>query len=324
MTNRERMYSRLLMVYPRWYRERRGQEINSTLLEVAAAGGRFSWLEAAAIAVHGLRVRLGIGYERFAGDVLSLAALPGLMMGAGLALTLGIFGDWLPHTTILASHPAPLALQFGPFWTIGPVLYAVWVAGATLAAVTPRYQQAVAWVCLVATLATRLFGGLARPPTAPLLLLGLLGVPAALAPRATRSRRQLAISVLSGVTVMAFITVSVAYVSFSGGYFFQPLYWNWGGVAVRELFPYMTGVALCLAVGMLFLGHRRGAAALALLMGPWLLESSLGLRPAVIQWYGPSALSIVSAVVGSAVAVLLVTCWVVDVRRSRNPLTEPS
>jgi hypothetical protein len=317
------MYSRLLMVYPRWYRERRGEEINSTLLEVAAAGGRFSWLEAAAIAVHGLRVRLGIGYERLAGDVLALAALPGLMMGAGLALTLGIFGDWLPHTTILASHPAPIALQFGPFWTMGPALYAVWVAGAIWAAVTPRYEQAVAWVCLLATLGTRLFGGLARPPTAPLLLLGLLGVPAALAPRANRSRRQLAIAVLSGVTVMAFITVTVAYVSFSGGYLFQPLYWNWGGVAVRE-FPYMTGMALFLAVGMLFLGHRRGAAALALLMGPWLLESSLGLRPALIQWYGSSAFSIVSAVGGSAVAGLLVTCWVVDVRRSRNPLTEPS
>jgi hypothetical protein len=323
MTNRERMYSRLLMVYPRWYRERRGEEINSTLLEVAAAGGRISWLEAATIAVHGLRVRLSIDDGRFAGDVLALAALPGLMMGAGLALTLGIFGDWLPHTTILAPHPAPIALQFGQFWTMGPALYAVWVAGATWAAVTPRYEQAVAWVCLAATVATRLFGGLARPPAAPLLLLGLLGVPAALAPRAPRSRRQLAIAVLSGVTVAAFITVCVAYVSFAGGYWFQPLYWNWGGVVVRE-FPYMTGVALLLAVGMLFLGYRRGAAALTLSMSPWLLESSLGLRPAAIHWYGPSALSMVSAAVGSAVAVLLVTCWVVDVRKSRNPVTEPT
>jgi hypothetical protein len=122
---------------------------------------------------------------------------------------------------------------------------------------------------------------------------------------------------------MAFITVTVAHVSFSGGYIFQPLYWNWGGIAVRE-FPYMTGVALFLAVGVLFLGDRRGAAALALLTGPWLLESSFGLHPAVIHWDGPSALSIVSAAVGSAVAVLLVTCWMVDVRKGRNPLTEPS
>ena len=323
MTNLERMYSRLLTVYPRWYRERRGEEINSTLLEVAAAGGRFSWMEVAAIAVHGLRVRLGIGYERFAGDVLALAALPGLMMGAGLALTLGIFGDWLPHTTILASHPAPIGLQFGPFWTIGPVLYVVWVAGAAIAAFRPRYEHAVAWVCLVATLATRLFGGLARPPSAPLLLLALLGVPAALAPRTTRPRRQLAISLLSGVTVMVFIPVSDANAPFSGAYFFHPLYWNWGGVAVTE-FPYLTGAALFLAVGMLFLGHRRGAGALGLLMGPWLLQSSLGLRPPVLEWYGSSALPIVSAAAGSAVAVLLVTCWAVDVRKSRNPLTEPS
>jgi hypothetical protein len=316
------MYSRLLVVYPRWYRERRGEEINSTLLEVAASGVRFSWLEAAPIAVHGLRMRLGIADKRFAGDVLALAALPGLMMGAGLALTVGIFGDWLPHTTILAPHPAPIALQFGPFWTMGPALYAVWVGGATWAAVTPRYEQAVAWVCLLATLATWLFGGLARPPTGPLLLLGLLGVPAALAPRAPRSRRQLGIAVLSGVTVMAFITVCVARVSFSASYWFQPLYWNWGGVAVRE-FPYMTGAALFFAVGMLCLGHRRGAAALALLMGPWLLESSLGLRPIAIQWYGSQALSIVSAAVGSGIAILLIVCWVADMRRSGSPLPEP-
>jgi hypothetical protein len=56
----EQKYAYLLGFYPRSYRDRRGAE----MLSVLAEGGRPSWRERGALAVNGLRVRLGGNADR--------------------------------------------------------------------------------------------------------------------------------------------------------------------------------------------------------------------------------------------------------------------
>jgi hypothetical protein len=95
MTAIERHCRWLLVVYPRWYREERADEIVDTLLE--AAGPNRSWpssKDARALILAGLRVRAGLQQRLTAGanvkQALLLAAV--LLLAEYSASDLGIVG----------------------------------------------------------------------------------------------------------------------------------------------------------------------------------------------------------------------------------------
>lgn len=83
----ERAYRRLLLAYPRWYRERRGTEILTTLLDAARPGQRRPHAkDAINLIAGGLRCRLTPPSWRTGLVALSVAALFGLeLSGAALA-----------------------------------------------------------------------------------------------------------------------------------------------------------------------------------------------------------------------------------------------
>lgn len=87
--DRERRYRRLLRVYPRWYRESRGEEMVTTLLDVAEARGSASAWENLTIFLRGLRLRL------VAGSVSSgCAAAAAAVLMSVLGATAGAVTGW--------------------------------------------------------------------------------------------------------------------------------------------------------------------------------------------------------------------------------------
>lgn len=124
---------RLLRFYPRAYRDQRGEEIVATLHEAAEARvPRVALSDQISVAQYGLRVRLGLTSETMFGKALDIAAIPGLVMGAFFGLYLLISGD-LPVVSSKFFYP-----QFGPFLTVGPLFYLVWVLGVV---VVPEWPQ---------------------------------------------------------------------------------------------------------------------------------------------------------------------------------------
>ena len=90
-------FTQLLRAYPKAYRDRRGDEIASTLLEDASDNGTYESIRVGIdIVAHGLRLRAGIASDQLAGRVLVAAALPGMMTAAAAAAIMPMFGQVFP------------------------------------------------------------------------------------------------------------------------------------------------------------------------------------------------------------------------------------
>lgn len=152
MTAIERHCRWLLVVYPRWYREERADEIVDTLLE--AAGPNRSWpssKDARALILAGLRVRAGMQQRLTAGanvkQALLLAAV--LLLAEYSASDLGIVGGewgrifpsmlfaWLNLVLGLATLAVMVGAWFGP----GRIVAAAAIATACLWAYQPSDNQ---------------------------------------------------------------------------------------------------------------------------------------------------------------------------------------
>jgi hypothetical protein len=187
MTDPERRIQRLLRLYPAAYRAQRGEEIIATVLDAGDARGRVSRRDLVDVAAHGIQMRLGLTPDRFGGRVMDEAALPGLAMGAALSVFLFIWGDWLP----LADTPWQLG-RFGPFLTVGPAIYLVWLVATATALLRPQWRRAAATLCVATALVMWPVGKelFASPNFWQLLLLVGLGLPAVVAPSTEFSRRR--------------------------------------------------------------------------------------------------------------------------------------
>ena len=96
MSERDEHFARLLLIYPKAYREERGEEILGTLLDASPSHKWYPALrDVLDVTLHGLQMRLGLTADRFVGRVLGLAAMPGLVIAAVLSIFLSIFGEWL-------------------------------------------------------------------------------------------------------------------------------------------------------------------------------------------------------------------------------------
>jgi hypothetical protein len=203
MTTLERRYGSLLATYPAAYRRQRRAEMVGTLMESARPGQRWpSVADAVDLLAGGVRHRLG------------LSSVPGLAAGlaiAGpiaLALAAGIGGLYL--TAELRAEPweVPVGYRgFGPFPTIGVVVYAAWIlAGlgrAALGRLTSRWLIGVALALTVLVVPLAAATGRTRPSLPLLAPLFLFGLVALLASREALTRRQRRVALVLPVAAAA-------------------------------------------------------------------------------------------------------------------------
>ncbi|MET7394857.1 hypothetical protein ABZS66_15345 [Dactylosporangium sp. NPDC005572] len=185
----ERRYRALLRAYPAAYRAERGDEIVDTYLDLAAPGRRWpSPADVADLVRGGVRQHL-----RAAGATGLPSALP---IAATIALALNtvmaVFWFAFVESTRVTVHgtdsitPSP-GYGFGPFASLGVVVWGCWAAAA-VAALAGRARALVA-LALAATVLVAPVSAvldLFRPPAMLLLPMIALGVVALAVPRRPR------------------------------------------------------------------------------------------------------------------------------------------
>ena len=258
-------YSWALKAYPRRYRSTRGEELLSTALDASDSTRRGYFRDIADIILHGMHQRLGIGADRFAGQALDLAALPGLMIGAALAIVMGVFGEWLPITT----H-APLRLTVGPFWTDGPVVYGIWILSAAGALWRPKYQRLFAGLAAAATIGAAFVGKafFAAPNLWQMGLLAAFTIPALVAPSTfghhARSRiGPLAIGVLA-LVLLCWMRLTLTPPPFH----WSPSFYWWGTWRIAQYVGYVGALALAVMCVLVVKQRLSLAGAVAVLVLP--------------------------------------------------------
>lgn len=276
MTDLERRYRRLLRVYPRWYRQRRGEEMLSTLMDGSFSGQqRPRAVEACGLIVRGSAMRLDLGEEGALGALAAHAASPLLASAAVLSLVALVFGElgtvhqWMPQGRI------------GPFLTVGWVAYVAWIGAAAVdLATASRWQRPAVAVAVAVTVAMLPLGDAAsagRPPLFVLATLTVLGVPALVRPGWAHARP--ARGVLTGV-VATVLLLTGAGISAALG---QPHGWPFGvegfgfyqvWLGVVAAWAPVIALATAAAAGVLARARRSEAAAtLVLWLVPWLVLS---------------------------------------------------
>jgi hypothetical protein len=274
MSNQERLFTVLLRSYPRAYRECRGEEILDTLLEASRSRrGRGKVRDALDIVGHGLRLRFGLTSDRFAGQVLASAALPGLLMASAVAAALFISGNWfvLLHASLVHHWVQP--------WMAPGLLFMVWALAGLAALVFPSLQRWFALLCVLSTLATVALltplGFGVRSPTPVFLVLFLpLALPSWLAPGDARPRYARSLGALAGLLTFGLLGALAGSLLPSTWRGWVNLY---VGLSLRSsgYMPYVAGIGTVAIVGLMVWHKRTAAGAVALLLAPWLVLASL-------------------------------------------------
>jgi len=257
--------SKLLRFYPKAYREERGEEIVATLQEAAEARvPRVSLSDQISVALYGVRVRLGLTSETMFGKALDIAAIPGLVMGAFFGVYLLISGD-LPVVSSRFFYP-----HFGPFLTVGPLLYLVWILGVVVVFEWPQYRRRVAGVCMTLTIVGELLAKLVHrnPNIWEIAILVSLGLPSLLAPDVYVTRRRIIPSLCVGLVTFATLFF-VTNTRVNPG-FFNSFYWSGTYEIVRRQ-PYVDLLLLALFAVLWFTKRREVASATLILSSPWIV-----------------------------------------------------
>jgi hypothetical protein len=303
---RERWFALALRAYPRAYRAERGNEVMTTLVESTETA---SWWSVGAdgldLIVQGMRVRMALGPDRYAGRVLMLAALPGFVMAAAYAVVQLAFGEVAPT----------LPTHFGPFQTVGAAVYFVWILGALGALVKPRYQQRLAAICILASAVSVPVGDafFARPLLRVLVVLVGLGLPSLLAPSADlRSSRSRTVAAGAGIiTLSLLIPLAASGESTRFPVPFSPMEM----FRLDHYLPYVAAAGAAAARALVIVRRTDLLGAGALVFAPWFVAG------AVSPYYGGPRWSNngFDALVLCIVAVWLGTTWVRDLCTPQLP-----
>ena len=214
----EASYRRLLRVYPRSWREERGEELLAVLLEWAPDHQlRPSVGDALNLVANGLRARLASVIGWIPREVKERTGILSLGSGAALSAYCLLFGEYVEPD--LRGHAI---LSLGPVYSAGSLLYAVWLAASVLVVTgVVRNLRRVATVLLSLTVslaAVHLVSpGLVTMP--PLYLMALFAGLSALgvgAPRVATHRDRAAWGVVA-TTLGWGISAMSAGVPLSGG-----------------------------------------------------------------------------------------------------------
>ncbi len=289
---------KLLSFYPKAYREERGEEIVSTLQEAAEARvPRASLSDQISVALYGVRVRLGLTSETMFGKALDIAAIPGLVMGAFFGVYLLISGD-LPVVSSRFFYP-----HFGPFLTVGPLFYLVWILGVAAVLEWPQYRRRIAGVCMTLTIVGELLAKLAHrnPNIWEIAILVSLGLPSLLAPDVYVTRRRVMPSLIVGLATFAtlfFVTNSRVNPGF-----FNSFYWSGTYEIVRRQ-PYVDVLLLALFAVLWITKRREVASAALILSSPWIIVGvAYPMSLQYLQVDTLNAIALIAWVVGMALIV---------------------
>lgn len=268
MSGEHARFESLLKFYPASYRKERGDEIIATLQEAEEVSGITASIgDRLSIATHGLQVRLGLTTETTLGKALDLAATPGLVMGALLGTYLFIWGD-LPVMSARFFHPT-----FGPFLSIGPLFYVVWILGVGAVFEWPQFRRRIASICMVVTITGEIIAKAVHrnPNMWEIALLVSLGLPSVLAPVGLATRRRvwqsLAVA-LGAVVTFALISPPVQVGSF------ESVYWN-GMYRLSLHMPFVDVLVMAIVVTLQIRHQKEIAAAALILSGPWVAVAAL-------------------------------------------------
>jgi len=290
---------KLLGFYPKAYREERGEEIVATLQEAAEARvPRVALSDQISVALYGVRVRLGLTSETMFGKALDIAAIPGLVMGAFFGVYLLISGD-LPVVSSRFFYP-----HFGPFLTVGPLFYLVWILGVVVVFEWPQYRRRIAGVCMTLTIVGELLAKLAHrnPNIWDIAILVSLGLPSLLAPDVYVTRRRVIPSVSVGVATFA--TLFFETNSRVNPGFFNSFYWS-GTYEIARRQPYVDVFLLAL-FAVLWISKRREVASAALILSsPWIIVGVA--YPMSLQYLRVDTLNVIALIAWVVGMVLIVT-----------------
>jgi hypothetical protein len=289
----------LLKFYPKAYRQERGEEIVATLQEAAEARvPRFSASDQLSVVWHGLRVRLGLTTETMFGKALDLAAIPDLVTGAFFGLYLIISGD-LPVVSSRFFYP-----RFGPFLTVGPLLYLVWIIGVGAVFEWPQFRRRIAAICMALTLSGEIAAKVIHrnPNMWEIAILLSLGLPSLLAPTVSVTRRRLLLSLAVGFCSVAILFFTTRPLNSRG--FFNSFYWSGTYEIVRRL-PYVDLLLIALFMTLWFAKRREIASAMVILSSPWIVVGVV--YPLTLPYLQINALNVVALVIWSIAIVSMVT-----------------
>jgi hypothetical protein len=232
------------------------------------------------------------------GKALDLAAIPGLVMGAFFGLYLMFAGD-LPVVSSRYFFP-----RFGPFLTVGPLLYLVWILGVAAVFEWPQFRRRIAGLCMVLTLAGEIVAkAMYRNPNQwEIAILLSLGLPSLLAPTVSIARRRVLPSLAVGVGTFAllfFFTRS----SVNPG-FFNSFYWS-GTYEIAGHLPYVDLLLIAVVVTLWFTRRREIASAMVILSSPWIVVSVL--YPLALPHLPVNAFNVVALFIWAIGIVAIVT-----------------
>ena len=299
MTPQPARSRKLLRFYPKAYREERGEEIVATLQEAAEARvPRVSLSDQISVALYGVRVRLGLTSETMLGKALDIAAIPGLVMGAFFGLYLLISGD-LPVVSSRFFYP-----HFGPFLTVGPLLYLVWILGVLVVFEWPQYRRRIAGACMTLTIVGEVLAKLAHrnPNIWEIAILVSLGLPGLLAPDVYVTRRGVVPSVSVGLATFA--TLFFATNSRVNPGFFNSFYWS-GTYEIARRQPYVDVLLLALFAVLWITKRREVASAALILSSPWIIVGVA--YPMSLQHLPVNTLNVIALVAWAVGMALIVT-----------------
>ena len=314
MNRNEKTISRLIKVYPKSYRNERGGEIVATLLEATShSGAHLGMLDVLDVVAHGLEVRLGLTSERFGGRVLDAAAIPGLIIAAGLSAFLLGNALWLPHSSL------PQPLRTGIFHTFGPVVYAIWISGVAGSLLWPQRRRMFATICVLGTLAAIPIGMLffaSANLTMMVVLMGF-GLPCMLAPIAIVSGHRPFWRISSGVALFIVVWWFGGGVGKSGqGDIYLSIEW----VSVPRLgsaISWIVGISFVTTCLLLILRRTTAAGALVVLTAPWLAVAA-DYRHNENGSIGPTSVFL------GIMLVWLFATWLSDFRQPEKALIGPA
>ena len=126
----EAWFRLLLHAYPRGWRQDRGEELVAVLLAAAEDSGRRrpSPADAVDLIGHGLAARGRELMRPFPAVLRNRVAALSLAGGAAMAAVCLVCGELPPVRGPERPAPYPSATTFGPFLTLGAVLYLAWIA----------------------------------------------------------------------------------------------------------------------------------------------------------------------------------------------------
>ncbi|GAA0935531.1 hypothetical protein GCM10009554_22350 [Kribbella koreensis] len=320
------LYRGVLSCYPRWWRERHGEEALGLLIDSAEARGRTDLRDLLNLAAHAARVRLTqSGPPTLVQGIRNRVSVIAATLLAAIGSTFLIFGEWAPWDPQTSMGGSPVANV-----TTGSICF---LAGL-LAAITMVFDRPVAARWLTATSAVSALAvmfppleqlaesfGFTRPPgtillfTAVIATLAAAGVPT----RSMTSRGRFAVLVACPSMGAVLVTALSLY---PDNWFFYRLP---DQQSLRIGLGVLLGTALIvIAIVLLLAGHRAWGAALAINSVPWLLMFYLDPLGSG-TWASSGPLGVVSSMPLGGLGVLLLVmlaalaAGLIAVRINRRP-----